>query len=151
MACTKTAALWRAANAPSCPLTLPKKNCNWRNQLRSLASANLLPRSLPNKMLSLVVSLTLSLQDLGADYSPPDSVDRPHVPHLSRLQRAGESEGLPRCRNGRRLCAIRGDDCGAFSTQFGAHSSQECPAASFRNTIDFMQHERAGPRGWTSP
>lgn len=60
-------------------------------------------------------------QPSGADDSPPDSVDRPPVQHLSRLQRAGESEGLPRCRNGRRLCAIREDDCGVFSTLLRAY------------------------------
>jgi len=48
------------------PTHSPKKNCNWRNQLRSLASASPLPRFLPNKMLSLVVSLTLSFQEQTA-------------------------------------------------------------------------------------
>ena len=80
-----------------------------------------MPRFLPDKMLSRCFSHS---QPSRADDSPLDSVGRLPVQHLSRLQRAGESGGLPRCRNGRRLymcaVAIRRDDCGSFSTLFRA-------------------------------
>ena len=110
----------------------------WAQQARchDFHKQNLLSRCFPHS------------QPSGADDSPPDSVDRPPVQHRSRLQRAGESKGLPRCRNERRLCAIRQYERRLFSTLLGACGSGErSEPYSQRQSISCTARSVRGARG----